>query len=158
MSCLTRISMFGCGPWANKIGTIMMQGRAWKPHQQCDLGWVLWVTQLDPLRIWKQISHVDGQPPPQDRALIRSLDIKTEKAMASHSSTLAWKLPWTEKPGKLQSMGLLKVRHGTRRSDFTFAFHFPALEKEIATHSSVLAWRIPGTGEPGGLPSVTEAT
>ena len=39
-------------------------------------------------------------------------------------------------------------------SDFTFPFHFPALEKEMATHSSVLAWRIPGTGEPGGLPSM----
>ena len=43
---------------------------------------------------------------------------------------------------------------GTRLSDFTFTFHFHALEKEMATHSSVLAWRIPGTGEPGGLPPV----
>ena len=42
----------------------------------------------------------------------------------------------------------------TRLSDFTFTFHFAALEKEMATHSSVLAWRIPGTGEPGGLPSM----
>ena len=42
----------------------------------------------------------------------------------------------------------------TRRSDFTFTFHFHALEKEMATHSSVLAWRIPRTGEPGGLPSM----
>ena len=42
----------------------------------------------------------------------------------------------------------------TRQSDFTFTFHFHALEKEMATHSSVLAWRIPGTGEPGGLLSV----
>ena len=42
----------------------------------------------------------------------------------------------------------------TRLSDFTFTFHFHALEKEMATHSSVLAWRIPGTEEPGGLPSV----
>ena len=42
----------------------------------------------------------------------------------------------------------------TRLSDFTFTFHFPALEKEMATHSSVLAWRIPGTGEPGGLLSM----
>ena len=42
----------------------------------------------------------------------------------------------------------------TRLSDFTFTFHFPALEKEMATHSSVLACRIPGTGEPGGLPSL----
>ena len=38
----------------------------------------------------------------------------------------------------------------TRLRDFTFPFHFPALEKEMATHYSVLAWRIPGTGEPGG--------
>ena len=42
----------------------------------------------------------------------------------------------------------------TRLSDFTFTFHFHALEKEMATHSSTLAWRIPGTGEPGGLPSM----
>ena len=42
----------------------------------------------------------------------------------------------------------------TQLSDFTFTFHFPALEKEMATHSSVLAWRIPGTEEPGGLPSM----
>ena len=42
----------------------------------------------------------------------------------------------------------------TRLSDFTFTFHFHALEKEVATHSSVLAWRIPGTEEPVGLPSV----
>ena len=42
----------------------------------------------------------------------------------------------------------------TRLSDFTFTFHFLALEKEMATHSSVLAWRIPGTGEPGGLLSM----
>ena len=42
----------------------------------------------------------------------------------------------------------------TRLSDFTFTFHFHALEKEMATHSSVLAWRIPWTGEPGGLPSM----
>ena len=74
-----------------------------------------------------------------------------EKAMAPHSTTLAWKIPWTEEPGGLQSMG---SQSWTRLSDFTFTFHFHALEKEMATHSSVLAWRIPGTGEPGGLPSV----
>ena len=43
------------------------------------------------------------------------------------------------------------ARSRTQLSDFTFSFHFHALEKEMATHSSVLAWRIPGTGEPGGL-------
>ena len=48
--------------------------------------------------------------------------------------------------------GVAKSR--TRLSDFTFTFHFHALEKEMATHSSVLAWRILGTGEPGGLPSM----
>ena len=48
--------------------------------------------------------------------------------------------------------GVTKSR--TQLSDFTFTFHFHALEKDMATHSSVLAWRIPGTGEPGGLPSM----
>ena len=43
---------------------------------------------------------------------------------------------------------------GTQLSNFTFTFHFHALEKEMATHSSVLAWRISRTGEPGGLPSM----
>ena len=76
---------------------------------------------------------------------------KAEKAMAPHSSTLAWKIPWTEEPGRLQSMRSLSR---TRLSDFTFTLHFHALEKEMATHSSVLAWRIPGTGEPVGLPSM----
>ena len=51
----------------------------------------------------------------------------SEKAMAPHSSTLAWKIPWVEEPGRLQSMGLLRV---TRLSDFTFTFHIHALEKE----------------------------
>ena len=71
--------------------------------------------------------------------------------MAPHSSTLAWKIPWTEELCRIQSM-VAKSR--TRLSDFTFTFHFHALEKEMATHSSVLAWRIPGTVEPGGLPSM----
>ena len=63
-------------------------------------------------------------------------------------------------PGKSYGRrSLVGCSHGVtksqiRLSDFTFTFHFHALEKEMATHSSVLAWRIPGTGEPGGLPSV----
>ena len=80
-------------------------------------------------------------------------EVLTEKAMAPHSSTLAWKIPWMEELGRVQSMGSLRV-FWTRLSDFTFPFHFHALEKEMATHSSVLAWRIPGTREPGGLPSL----
>ena len=77
------------------------------------------------------------------------IELSPEKAMAPHSSTLDWKIPWMEEPGRLQSMRSLRVGH-----DFTFTFHFHALEKEMATHSSVLAWRIPETGEPGGLPSM----
>ena len=49
-------------------------------------------------------------------------------------------------------MGVTKGRK--RLSDFTFTFHFHALENEMATHSSVLAWRIPGMLKPGGLPSM----
>ena len=71
--------------------------------------------------------------------------------MAPHSSPLAWKITWMEEPGGLQSMGSLSR---IRLSNFTFTFHFHALEKEMATHSSVLAWRVPGIGEPGGLPSM----
>ena len=67
--------------------------------------------------------------------------------MATHSSILAWKVPWTEEPSGLQSMG---SQSPTRLSDFTFTFHFHALEKEMASHSSVLAWRTPEPGEPGG--------
>ena len=75
-----------------------------------------------------------------------------EKAMALHSSTLSWKIPWMEEPGRLQSMGSLRVRHDWATS--LSLFHFHALEREMATHSSVLARRIPGTGEPGVLPSM----
>ena len=117
--------------------------------------------------------------------------------MATHSSTLAWKIPWTEEPGGLQSMGSLRVGHDwatslslscigegsgnplqcsclenprdggawwaaiyavaqsrTWLSDFTFTFHFHALEKDMTTHSSFLAWRILGKGGPSGLPSM----
>ena len=72
--------------------------------------------------------------------------------MAPHSSTLAWKIPATEVPGRMQSRGVAMSR--IRLSDFTFTFHFHVLEKAMATHSSVLPWRIPGTGEPGELPSM----
>ena len=70
-----------------------------------------------------------------------------EKSKAPHSSTFAWKIPWMEETGGLQSVGSLE-------SDMTERLHFHPLEKEMATHSSVLAWRIPGTGKPGGLPSM----
>ena len=72
--------------------------------------------------------------------------------MAPQALLLPEKSHGPEEPGRLQSVGLLRVGHGL--SNFTFTFHFHALEKEMATHSSVLAWRIPGMGEPGGLLSM----
>ena len=76
----------------------------------------------------------------------------SEKAMAHHSDTLAWKIPWVEEPGGLQSMGVARSR--TRLSNFTFTFHFHVLEKEMVTHSSILAWKIPWTEECGRLQSM----
>ena len=72
-----------------------------------------------------------------------------EKEMATHSSTLAWKIPWATIHGVTKSRTWL--------NDFTFTFHFHALEKAMATHSSV-ALRIPGPGEPGVLPSIGSHT
>ena len=93
---------------------------------------------------------------PKKRKFVTASTFPPEKAVAPHSSTLAWKIPWMAEPGRLQSMGSQRVRHdcATSLSLFTFTFHFHALEKEMATHCTALAWRIPGTGEPGGLPSV----
>ena len=68
--------------------------------------------------------------------------------MAAHSSVLAWRIPGTGEPFGLPSAG---PQSRTRLSDFTFTFHFHALEKEMAAHSSVLAWRIPCMEEPGRL-------
>ena len=79
---------------------------------------------------------------------------RPEKAMAPHSSTLAWRIPWTEEPGGLQSKRSLRVRNDWATSLSFSTFHFHALEKTMAIHSSVLAWRIPGVGEPGGLLSM----
>ena len=74
----------------------------------------------------------------------------SEKAVARHSSTLAWENPMDGGAWKAAVHGVAEGQ--TRLSDFTFTFHFPALEKEMTTHSSILAWRIPGMGERGGLP------
>ena len=75
--------------------------------------------------------------------------------MATHSSTLAWRIPWMEEPGRLQSMGSLRVRHDweTSLSLFTFMHWRRKWHSSVLVwHSSVLVWRIPGTAEPGGLP------
>ena len=69
--------------------------------------------------------------------------------MAPHSSTLAWKIPWMEEPGGLQSMESIRVGH-----NWSNLACMHALEKEMSTRSSILAWRILGMEEPGGLPSM----
>ena len=97
---------------------------------------------------WAKTQRISQCEPVKNRTLVASI---AEKAMAPHSSTLAWKIPRMEEPGRLQSMGSIRVGHDWATS---FTFHFNALEKEMATHSSVLAWRIPGMGEPVGLPSM----
>ena len=81
---------------------------------------------------------------------LSSLTAGPEKAMASHSSTLAWEIPWTEEPGGLQSTGSLRVRHNwaTSLSLHTF-MHWRRKWQPLQC-----AWRIPGMGEPGGLPSM----
>ena len=73
--------------------------------------------------------------------------------MAPHSSTLGLENPMDGGACRLQST-LRVAMSRTRLSDFTFTFHFHALEKEMATHSSVLAWKTPWTEEPGGLQSM----
>ena len=94
-----------------------------------------------------------------------------EKKMAAHSSTFAWKIPWTEEPGRLQSVGLQRVGHGwetwtslvaqtVKRLSTMQETWVPSLgredplEKEMAIYSSTLAWKIPWTEEPGRLQSM----
>ena len=71
----------------------------------------------------------------------------SEKAMATHSSTLAWKIPWTEEPGRLQSMGSQRVGHDWVTS-------LSCIGEENGNPLQCSAWRIPRTGEPGGPPSM----
>ena len=75
-----------------------------------------------------------------------------EKTMAPHSSTPAWKIPWTKEPGGLQFMGSPRVGHDSVTSLSLFTFN--ALEKEMATQSGTLAWKIPWMEKPGRLQSM----
>ena len=83
---------------------------------------------------------------------LKTLVLTLEKAMAAHSSTLAWKNPMNGGGWEAAVHAVMKSQTGL--SGFTFTFHFHALEKAMATHSSVLAWRISGTEEPGRLLSL----
>ena len=118
--------------------------------------------------------------PTMQETQVRSLDWKDllEKEMAPHSSILAWKIPWTEEPGGVQSIGLQRVRHDCAANTCTLGFpgstsgkeptrqrrrhktqvrslsQEDPLKKGMASHSSILVWRMPWTEEPGGLQSM----
>ncbi len=100
--------------------------------------------------------------------MVKNLPISAQSPKRCRFDPWVGKIPWRRKwqptpvllPGESHGWRSLVgysprvAKSRTRLSDFTFTFHFHALEKEMATHSSVLAWRIPGTEEPGGLPSM----
>ena len=121
--------------WTGKPGVLQSMGRKESGTTEL-LNWT--ENWLEPQNIGKDCFS--------ELIIMITSNLVPEKAMATHSSALAWKIPWAEEPGRLQSMGSLSQ---TWPRDFTFTFYFHALEKGMATHSSVLAWRIPGTGKPG---------
>ena len=96
---------------------------------------MLWKIEARRKRRWQRTRWLNGISNSMDMSLNKLWEIVKERE--------AW---------NAAVHGVAKIR--TQLSDFTFTFHFHALEKEMAAHSSVLAWRIPGTGEPGGLPSM----
>ena len=105
---------------------------------------------------------IDGSPPGPTRPwdspgkntgvgchfLLQYMKVKSESEVAPSCPTLSDPMDCSLPGSSIHGVAELEM------IDFTFTFHFHALEKAMATHSSVLAWRIPGTGEPGGLPSM----
>ena len=134
--------------------------------QQSD--WAMYRTSL--------IAHSVKNLPAMQETQVQFLDWEDpmEKGMVTHSSNLAWKIPWTEKPSGLQSLELQRVRHDWRTITFTIYTFFAGLpwwlsicrqciwsisqedplEEGRATYSNILAWRITWTEEPGGLQSI----
>ena len=113
---------------------------------------------------WVAVSFSRGSSPPRDRIQVfhivgrRFFSFK-EPLYRSPGEGNSTPLQYSCLENPMDGGAWWAAVHGvakgrTRLSDFTFTFHFHALEKEMATHSSVLAWGIPGTGEPGGLPSM----
>ena len=112
------------------------------PEQGLNLGSLHWELRVSPLDL-------------QGNSLLQVLYRSVQTVGEGNGTPLQYSClenPMGGGAWKAAVHGVAKSR--TRLSDFTFTFHFHALEKEMATHSSVLAWRIPGTAEPGGLPSM----
>ena len=114
---------------------VLQRGILWRWRGPSGLRWV-WRNGRGP--------HLEGRQAPQASSLFLTPTLRLQGPCRVGSvDGGAW---WAAVHGVAKSW--------TQLSDFTFIFHFHALEKEMATHSSVLAWGIPGTGEPGGLPSL----
>ena len=112
-------------------------------------------TSLDEIPVWILISWANVMAMGILRRSWEDKGVNTHESREGNGTQLQHSC--LENPrdrGAWWAAGHAVAKSRTRLSDFTFTFHFHALEKEMATHSSVLAWRIPGTGEPGGLPSM----
>ena len=119
------------------------------------------ISQVPSTTIWMEIRNAKKGEKCIVRIQMKTTTIRQElKTWHRYEGRRRWHPTPVLLPGKSHARrSLVAAVHGvarsrTRLSDFTFTFHFHALEKETATHSSVLAWRIPGMGEPGGLPSL----
>ena len=143
------------GPWTGQGPKQPRKwGSAYKAAQNCRLAarpasLVLFssVTQSCPTLGYPMDCIMPGFPVHHQLPEFTQTHVHWEKAMATHSSTLAWKIPWTEEPGRLQSMSVMTEGHH-------FHFSLSCIGEGNGNPLRVLAWRIPGTGEPGGLPSM----
>ena len=118
--------------WGREESHLSAESAPWKQSSKKSL-----------LQICLHLSHQSWQRPQVCRKC-------SPEAMAPYSSTPAWKIPWMEEPGRLQSMGSLRIR----TEWLHFHFSLSCIGEGNGNQSSVLAWRIPRMGEPGGLPSM----
>ena len=132
-------------PWGTEQRHVTQSRGVRASHMDVDLPWE---NKLESVRAdggqrkRKMRVYPQQREGPQQRCKMRD-----DRELPEIPSTPCWNINTPQK-----DHGVAKSR--TRLSNFTFTFHFHALEKEMATHSSVLAWRIPGTEEPSGLPSM----
>ena len=128
-------------------GLILGQEDLLEEEMATHSGKILWRRKKKPTPVFSAslVAQMVKSLPAVRETRVRSLGwkIPLEKEMATHSSILAWKIPWMEKPGGLQSMGSLRVGHSRVTS---------------LSLSSILTWRIPWREEPGGLQSMGSQT
>ena len=123
--------------------------------KRCPISLIIWKIQIRTL-LWYQFHHQFGIYVTIDKLLGKqALSDTLERNVDCYGTPLQYSCLENLMDGEAWWAAVHGVaKSWTWLSDFTFTFHFHALEKEMATHSRVLAWRIPGTGEPGGVPSM----